>query len=278
MSTSDDHSAWGSRAPSLAQSTWIGAIRHSPPWLRRPLQRAFQQNVQPSWSAPLDIECRQLKFRCHFDDNAPERKLLFQGRRFDHWHLDQMRPLLQPGATFVDIGANFGFYALNAARMMRGRGAILAIEPNAVMAARLRENIALNAITTIVVNEVAIGAAEGRASCHASLTDHGSSQYASAGSSPAGACATVRMMPLLDAVRAAGLDRIDVLKIDIEGYEDQALAPFFKSAPQALWPRMIVMEQSQKDRWTSDLTGELLSQGYQIIAKGRVDLVLMRTV
>ena len=40
----------------------------------------------------------------------------------------------------------------------------------------------------------------------------------------------------------AAVDHVDALKIDIEGFEDRVLTPFFKDAPQGLWPRAIVIE------------------------------------
>ena len=43
-------------------------------------------------------------------------------------------------------------------------------------------------------------------------------------------------------VERAGIDRIDALKTDIEGFEDRALLPFFATAPRALWPKRIYME------------------------------------
>ena len=43
----------------------------------------------------------------------------------------------------------------------------------------------------------------------------------------------VEVAPLADIITAAGVDRIDYLKIDIEGFEDRALVPFIQQAPSA---------------------------------------------
>ena len=43
--------------------------------------------------------------------------------------------------------------------------------------------------------------------------------------------------------------RVDALKIDVEGYEDRVLTGFFKQAPQALWPRAVVIEHLSRNEW-----------------------------
>jgi FkbM family methyltransferase len=158
---------------------------------------------------------------------------------------------------------------------MGDRGTILAIEPSRELAARLRENVRLNGMESIVIKEVAAGESTGFAASDPAVADHGSAGFASRDVS-AGAPSAVPMMPLLDIVREAGIARIDVLKIDIEGFEDRALLPFFGTAPESLWPHVIAMEAAHRQRWQSDVVARLESLSYRIIAKGRVDLVLER--
>jgi FkbM family methyltransferase len=262
----------------MAQAAWIATIRHAPPWLRRPLQRYHRNGQQDQWRRPFDIALRGVRFRCNTADNTPEHKLVFQGRRMDHWHLAQIRPFLRADdSTFVDIGANFGFFSLNACRMLRGGGRVLAIEPNPQMANRLRENIRLNGFRSIAVKQAAIGAVRGRAGRADTGADHGSVGFGALdGTGQPFAGDGVEMLPLHDLLAEQGINRIDVLKIDIEGYEPEALLPFFKTAPASLYPRMILMEQSHAAKWGTDLLDQLIARGYSITAKGRMDIVLQR--
>ena len=46
---------------------------------------------------------------------------------------------------------------------------------------------------------------------------------------------TVEAKPLTQVLAEQGVDRIDALKIDVEGVEDRILLPFFKSAPESLF-------------------------------------------
>ena len=267
--------SWGFHAPGLHMRLWISAVRLAPPWLRRIVQRHVRKNLEPHWTAPMDIAVRGVRYRAHFKDNAHERKLVFQGRRLDRWHLRALKPFLRPGGTFVDIGANCGFFALNAARFMADSGRVLAIEPSRELAARLRENVRLNGLRSVLVREVATGDSRGLAAREASAADHGSAAFTAVGAEQDG-IAAVEMIPLLDIVQHAGLDRIDALKIDIEGMEDRALVAFFASAPQNLWPRAIALEISHRQLWRTDVVADLEDRGYRVITRGRVDLVFER--
>ncbi|MEZ7137698.1 FkbM family methyltransferase, partial [Komagataeibacter sp. SM21] len=87
---------------------------------------------------------------------------------------------------------------------------------------------------------------------------------------------TVRIRPLLDILTDAKVNKVDVLKIDIEGYEDRALMPFFRDAPSTLFPSHIIMEYSESDRWQSDLMGKLAQAGYRQTARSRGNALLSR--
>jgi hypothetical protein len=52
--------------------------------------------------------------------------------------------LLQPGATFIDVGANVGILTARALGLVQRSGKVLAFEPNAQLFPMLRQNIVLN--------------------------------------------------------------------------------------------------------------------------------------
>ncbi len=56
------------------------------------------------------------------------------------------------------------------------------------------------------------------------------------------------------------IEAIDALKIDIEGYEPEVLLPFFRDAPQSLWPNLLVIEDGSSG-WSADLFSELQYRG-----------------
>jgi hypothetical protein len=84
------------------------------------------------------------------------------------------------------------------------------------------------------------------------------------------------MAPLLAIVQVAGRTRIDAMKIDVEGYEDRVLIPFFREAPSYLWPRRILMEVEHAARWESDCLRTLVDAGYRVTPIGKKDVLLSR--
>jgi hypothetical protein len=82
-------------------------------------------------------------------------------------------------------------------------------------------------------------------------------------------------MTLLALVQNEGYERLDAIKLDVEGAEDLILEPFLRDAPQSLWPGLIVIEDSRQ-RWQSDLAALLERSGYTLRAQTRLNLVFER--
>ena len=74
----------------------------------------------------------------------------------------------------------------------------------------------------------------------------------------------------------AGVGQVDALKIDVEGYEDRVLTGFFSEAPQALWPRAVVIEHLSRDEWLDDCIADMLARGYAETGKTRSNTLLVR--
>ena len=82
--------------------------------------------------------------------------------------------------------------------------------------------------------------------------------------------------PLLDIVRSMALSEVTAMKIDIEGYEDQALFPYFEKAPQAFWPKVVVIEDCHKSEWNRDVISHMKSLGYTISSTTKGNSILTR--
>jgi FkbM family methyltransferase len=63
---------------------------------------------------------------------------------------------LAPGGTFIDVGANVGFFTLIGARLVGPDGAVHAFEPVPETAATLRCNVELNHLPQVSVHECAL--------------------------------------------------------------------------------------------------------------------------
>ena len=123
---------------------------------------------------------------------------------------------LGPVQTVVDIGANRGQFAL-AARHCFADARIVSFEPLPGPAALWRAVFAGDARATLV--EAAVGPEAGEAEIHVSARQ--SALFP--GTAEAGT-ATIRVQRLADALPAADIAAPALLKLDVQGFELQALA------------------------------------------------------
>ena len=80
---------------------------------------------------------------------------------------------------------------------------------------------------------------------------------------------------LLQALNEESVTSIDALKIDVEGAEDTILMPFFQDAPQSLWPRFLVIEDTS-GLWRVDVFAELKARGYREAGRSRQNVMMER--
>ena len=232
-------------------------------------------------AAALDVERWRLRMRLHPRDNGCEKNLLFTPQMYEPPEREELaREIAQVSGrpfVFVDIGANVGLFSLFVAATAQA-ARILAIEPEPGNFARLAFNIAANPGLPIAPLALALGETEGTARILLNARDRGGTRMAAAatqaGETRAGGV-EVRCRPLLAVVRDAGLTGIDALKIDVEGFEDVILPPFFRDAPQRLWPRVAIIEDSRAS-WTSDLMAAMQARGYRFVALSRHTNLIMR--
>jgi FkbM family methyltransferase len=139
----------------------------------------------------------------------------------------RVRRFLRPGMTVADVGAHVGYYTLLAASCVGAQGRVLSFEPNPRSSARLEATVRANGLTHVRTFRVALSSSEGSrelfssgdpaASLNASL--HGSPDRGG-NENPAKESVPTRT---LDACCAeVGVERIDLLKIDVEGHEPEA--------------------------------------------------------
>lgn len=123
---------------------------------------------------------------------------------------------LQPGDTFFDIGGHFGQYTVAAGRKVGARGSVHVFEPGPVQTEYLTQNIAINGLEQVTHARLALSDAEGEFGLNVpSLYDIGKSQLVEAGKGTF----TVRVTTLDNYCREHGIERIDVMKVDVEGAE-----------------------------------------------------------
>jgi FkbM family methyltransferase len=240
---------------------------------KRVLRGAVRQFAERALSGiGFNIEIRGVKLRCYLNDNATERQIFKRGENAPSVGLMRVMADVSPGDVFVDIGANSGIFTAFAAKLVGPSGRVVAIEPMPEMVERLRHNVDINGFNNVEIFATAVGEETGNAILHIHPKNRGQSSMLATFQSSAQV--QVPVSSLRSIVMLAGLDHIDVLKIDIEGFEDRALLPFIESTPRSLWPRRIFMEIANQRLWRLDCVEFLLKAGYSQVWREKNDIAL----
>jgi FkbM family methyltransferase len=139
-------------------------------------------------------------------------------RRYEPDIVAVLARVARPRGIFFDVGANIGLITFSVAARRRDLS-IYAFEPDPENAERWRRNRALNPGVAAKLEEAAVGAAAGRA-----LVVRGQESGWSFVAQPGEADGVAVSVVSLDAYAFAhDITHIDVLKVDVEGYEARVL-------------------------------------------------------
>lgn len=187
---------------------------------------ASAATVETEWG-PLYIDARDEVIRPAIEHD----------RVWERGETDLLQGWLQPGMTFIDVGAHVGYYTLLAARRVAPDGLVFAFEPSPRNYELLLANVWRNGLTNVVCYPWAV--ADRNTFLELFLDERNTGDNRPFGDPPG--------IP----VRAVALDSlpqirppIDVVKIDIQGSEESAIAGMrglLTSSPKArvtleYWP------------------------------------------
>jgi len=145
---------------------------------------------------------------------------------FGLYELDTARTikrLLRPGDTFIDGGANIGYFTSIAAKAVGPSGRVHAFEPQPDNRRRLTEHVSMNGLTNVVtIHDVALSDQPGEVELHTfenPAANHGQSTFfAGTQATRKVRVRTVRLDDYLPGVAPR------LIKLDIEGAEPLAIA------------------------------------------------------
>jgi FkbM family methyltransferase len=134
---------------------------------------------------------------------------------------------LGSGAVFLDVGANEGVHSVYAACLVGDAGTVLAVEPQSRLLAVIERNFALNGLRNFRLWGCA-------------LSDHDEALlplnlYPGLNTGSSSIVARYRFCRASERVRTktasaliaeSGVDRVDLVKIDVEGYEPEVVRGF----------------------------------------------------
>jgi FkbM family methyltransferase len=128
--------------------------------------------------------------------------------------------LVGPGQVVLDIGANIGYFAIAMSRLVGEKGRVIAFEPTVYYGEVLNKNLEANQIRNCEV--ISYGLSSEEAELMAYVGDSSATLHWWLPETEPRVSEPIKLQRLDDIVDDLGIDRIDFIKMDIDGHE-----PFF---------------------------------------------------
>lgn len=207
-----------------------------------------------------DLEVEGLKFWIYLGENYDDCKILVKGCLLECVEYKLIVFYFGEGKVFVDIGVNIGFYLI----FVVGYGVeVLVIEVNLKIVYKLCFNIVVNVLNIVWVINVVVGLCDGMMDFWIELFNFGFVIFVKdliigewVGDWLVKMVEIYFLMVLIDEVE---LKWIDILKVDVEGFEDCVLLFFLWYVEFSLWFCVIFLEMNCWFYWFEDCLYELVS-------------------
>jgi FkbM family methyltransferase len=269
----DVESEFGSRGPGVASRLVWKLATHGA--LGSGTRRRIRKLLARHFPGPFDISVDGIRIRAYPLENYCDRIVLGRQHLPEIPERELIAPLLRPGMVFVDIGANIGTYSLFVANRCGGKARILSLEPHPETFSKLAYNVRANGFSAIETINQGVGPEQGRLRLYSS----GGSNIGTASIVPEAVNnkhqVDIEIVPLGDLLKSRMIERVDLLKIDIEGFEDRALLPLMTPQNRPLWPGAILIETVLRQHWQTDCIARLISLGYSISGDTGENLLLL---
>jgi FkbM family methyltransferase len=129
---------------------------------------------------------------------------------------------LGPGKVFVDLGANEGYFTVLGARLTRPEGCVIAIEPQDRLIPIISTNLPQNDLSATIV-KAAVSDRRATTVLHLAPSTNTGSSGLHLGTKYPVPKQPVRTVTLADVLEENHVGVVDLLKVDIEGFEFEAI-------------------------------------------------------
>lgn len=178
------------------------------------------------------------------------------------WFEDEInfvRHFIKPGMKAIDIGANYGLYALSIATIIGESGKLWAFEPTQATSDCLRKSISSNNLNNIMLIQSALSNKTGQAKFY--TAPNAEINSLSSDATPGHQHETILLMTLDQCLEKYKWEDIDFIKLDAEGEEGNILKKG-KTALSKLTP-LIMYELKHGRAVNISLINRFKSLGYE---------------
>ncbi len=166
---------------------------------------------------------------------------LYETGTYEKGTIQLLNQFLKPGSTFLDIGANIGLMSSIASKIVGTEGKVLAVEANPKTIEILQHNLALNKAENVSILPFALGSEKGSALLFENWNVNRGGASLLSQDQEVGI--EVPMDKLDDIFEN---DKIDLIKIDVEGFELEVLKGGIELLKKQL-PILIIEVSEQRE-------------------------------
>jgi FkbM family methyltransferase len=166
--------------------------------------------------------------------------------------------ILQNAKVILDLGAHIGLFSVYASVLAAEGAKIYAFEPDERNFLIMKEHLKMNGVRNVQVKNVAVGAESGERELYLSEDSHNHSFIG------VGEGKKVRAASLPDILRKNRLEKVDLVKMDIEGAEFEVMEALTGEDFSKIKSFYIEYHELTGEMRSSDLMKQLAVQGYTV--------------
>jgi len=182
--------------------------------------------------------------RLKFNPQTYMGKCLYYRGIYEEAIVKRLRKFLKPGMSFIDVGANVGFYTVIAGHLVGNEGKVIAFEPQRDLVKLLRSNIEINRLTNVSIEAVALGVRRSEDFLYqvSKSNDGQATLQLNDDEQVIGQPIPVHVNTLDRALADKRIEEVHGIKIDVEGAEVMVLEGFREHLERRNRPKFIYVE------------------------------------
>lgn len=173
----------------------------------------------------------KFRFKIDLSSGSLQRgHFLFFTKNYELPTQNYLKKTIKPGMVVMDIGAHVGFFTLLLADLVGNKGKVYSFEPYSKNVQLLRENVVINNLDWVEVIPLALSDKVGEVILHLNPINDGGHSLADLSNNPDlrgwdthNLIEVVRTTTLDNFVQEKGIQKIDLIKMDVEGAETLVL-------------------------------------------------------